>query len=308
MKKILITGSNGLLGNSLKKILGDSHVYHERLHADLTKFEETNNYITHCVKNMGVDTIINCAAKVGGVLVNSKNNHSFFLDNFNINNNVITSALNLEVKNFVNLSSTCVFPSEKIKYPLTAEQIDLGPPHNSNFGYAYAKRLSTYTTSTINKTFGWNWITVIPTNVYGINDNFNLEDSHVIPGLIHRAYLSSKTNSDFLVWGNGEPLRQFIHVDDLSKNILWALENWNSEIPFMCVNPKEYKILQIVDFICKKYKIDKNRIKFDNTKPNGQHRKPAITNIPEKYEFVDFDHGISEVIDWFIENYDAARK
>jgi GDP-L-fucose synthase len=308
MKKILITGSNGLLGNSLKGLLGDNHMYHERHHADLTKFEETNNYITHCVKNMGVDTIINCAAKVGGVLANSKNNHSFFLDNFNINTNVITSALNLEVKNFVNLSSTCVFPSEKIKYPLTAEQIDLGPPHNSNFGYAYSKRLSTYTTSTINKTFGWNWITVVPTNVYGINDNFNLENSHVIPGLIHKAYVSYMNNEKFIVWGDGSPLRQFIYVDDLSHNIMWALENWKSSESFMCVNPKEYKIKEIVDFICKKFNINYEMVVFDTSKPNGQNRKPSITNIPKNYVFKDIENGLSIVIDWFIENYGEIRK
>ncbi len=308
MNKILVLGSEGLVGKSLKKLLGENHIYHTRKDSNLCDYLETERFLTNCVTKFGIDTIINCAAKVGGVLVNSQNNHNFFMDNYNINTNVMTICLSLGIKNYVNISSTCIFPNENISYPLTPEQLDLGSPHSSNYGYSYAKRLSTYQTSIIKKVYNYNWITVIPTNIYGVYDNFNLESSHVIPGLIHRAYLSSKTNSDFLVWGNGEPLRQFIHVDDLSKNILWALENWNSEIPFMCVNPKEYKISQIVDFICKKYKIDKNRIKFDNTKPNGQHRKPAITNIPEEYEFVDFEYGISEVIDWFIENYDAARK
>ena len=144
--KVLVTGSNGLVGSALKKILGDEHVYHVRKDVDLFDAKKTKDYFEYHVKNSGVDTIIHCAAKVGGVGANSSNNHGFFLENYLINKNVLQSAFELEVPNFVNLLSTCVFPDTNIVYPLTSDQIDNGRPHPSNEGYSYAKRLSGYET------------------------------------------------------------------------------------------------------------------------------------------------------------------
>ena len=195
MRKYLITGSNGLVGSSLKNILGDGHVYHTKDEVDLTDSKKTSDYITYHVKNNGVNTIINCSAKVGGVQANMKNNKGFFIENFMINNNVIEASFKNEIPNFVNLLSTCIFPNENITFPLTPNQIDNGVPHFSNHGYAYAKRIAGYQTNVIKKVLNANWISVIPTNVYGINDNFHLEEGHMIPGMIHRAYLS-KLNSE----------------------------------------------------------------------------------------------------------------
>jgi GDP-L-fucose synthase len=124
MRKYLITGSNGLVGSSLQKILGNNHVYHTKDEVDLTDSKKTLDYITYHVKNNGVDTIINCSAKVGGVQANMKNNKGFFIENFMINNNVIESSFKNEIPNFVNLLSTCIFPDKNITFPLTPNQID----------------------------------------------------------------------------------------------------------------------------------------------------------------------------------------
>jgi hypothetical protein len=127
MRKYLITGSNGLVGSSLKKILGDGHVYHTKDEVDLTDSKKTLDYITYHVKNNGVDSIINCSAKVGGVQANMKNNKGFFIENFMINNNVIESSFKNEIPNFVNLLSTCIFPDKNITFPLTPNQIEPTP-------------------------------------------------------------------------------------------------------------------------------------------------------------------------------------
>ena len=306
--KVLVTGSNGLVGTALKELLGDGHIYHTRKDVDLLDEKLTNEYVKHHVKNSKVDTIIHCAAKVGGVQANSANNELFFIENYKINNNVINSAFENKIKNFVNLSSTCIFPNSKITYPLTADQIDIAPPHPSNYGYSYAKRLSGYQTKIIRQLTGNNWITVVPTNVYGPQDNFHLENSHMIPGIIHRAYNCKQNNENFVVWGDGSPLRQFIHSKDLAKNILWAIDNWNSEIPFMAVNNNEYSVMDIVNIVTKKFGINKNNIIFDETKPRGQFKKPAKSDIPKNFKYINLNEGLNKTIDWFISNYKTLRK
>ena len=306
--KVLVTGSNGLVGNALRELLGENHVYHTRKDADLTDEKSTNEYITYHVKNSGVDTIIHCAAMVGGVQANSTNNETFFIENYKINNNVITSSFENGIKNFVNLSSTCIFPDTNITYPLTADQIDIAPPHPSNHGYSYAKRLSGYQTKIIRQLTGNNWITIVPTNVYGPHDNFHPDHSHMIPGIIHRAYNCKENNEDFVVWGDGSPLRQFIHSKDLAKIILWSIDNWNSDVPFMAVNDNEHSVMDIVKIVVKKFGIKDDKLLFDETKPRGQFRKPAKSDIPKDYEYVNIEQGITETIDWFIKNYKTLRK
>lgn len=306
--KVLVTGSNGLLGTALKELLGEGHIYHTRKDADLTNEKSTKDYITHHIKNSGVDTIIHCAAMVGGVQANSNNNETFFIENYKINNNVINSAFENGVKNFVNLSSTCIFPDFNITYPLTADQIDIAPPHPSNHGYSYAKRLSGYQTKIIRQLTGNNWITIVPTNVYGPNDNFHPDHSHMIPGIIHRAYNCKQNNEDFVIWGDGSPLRQFIHSKDLAKVILWAIDNWNSDVPFMAVNDNEHSVMDIVKIVAKKFDIQDDNLIFDETKPRGQFRKPAKSDIPKDYQYINLEQGITETIEWFINNYNTLRK
>jgi GDP-L-fucose synthase len=306
--KVLVTGSNGLLGTALKKLLGEGHIYHTRRDADLTNEIITKEYITYHVKNSDVDTIIHCAAMVGGVQANSINNETFFIENYKINNNVINSAFINGVKNFVNLSSTCIFPDSNITYPLTADQIDIAPPHPSNHGYSYAKRLSGYQTKIIRQLTGNNWITIVPTNVYGPNDNFHPDHSHMIPGIIHRAYNCKQNNEDFVIWGDGSPLRQFIHSKDLAKVILWAIDNWNSDVPFMAVNDNEHSVMDIVKIVAKKFGIQNDNLIFDETKPRGQFRKPAKSDIPKDYQYINLEKGITETIEWFINNYKTLRK
>jgi GDP-L-fucose synthase len=308
MKKYLITGSEGLVGSALKKLLGDGHVYHTRKDVELTDREKTLDYINYHVKHNGVDTIINCAAKVGGVQANMRNNKKFFIDNFVLNNNVIEASFRNEIPNFVNILSTCIFPDKNITYPLTANQIDLGPPHHSNHGYAYAKRLAGYEMNIVKQVLNTNWVSVVPTNVYGPHDNFHLEDGHMIPAMIHRAFLSDKNNEKMVVWGDGSPLRQVIYSEDLAKLIIWSLNNWKHDEPFMAINPNEITILEIAKEICKNFNIHEEDLMFDDTKPKGQHRKPAVSDAISEFEFTPLSDGIKNSVEWFLTNYPNIRK
>lgn len=307
MMKTLVTGSNGLLGSALKKEFGDKGDYYSgKKDCNLLIKEGVNN--AFLVNHDDWNTIIHCAAKVGGVKVNMENNELFFEENYLINKNVLEAAYKYKIPNLVSILSTCVFPDKEVSYPLTAEQIESGAPHPSNYGYSYAKRLLGYETAMYRKLTGLNWISVIPTNVYGESDNFNLNDSHLIPGLIHKAYLAKKDNTDFIVWGDGTPLRQFIYSEDLAKLILWALDNWKSDIPFMVVNPLEYSVKDIALIIAKHLDISEERIKFDVTKPSGQFKKTASTDAPVDFKFTPIEDGIKKTINWFVSNYGTARK
>ena len=310
MNNIIITGSRGLLGNALKKSIDDknsTYTGHIRNLCDLTDNDQTNKYVS-TIKDVKpqTDTLIHCAAKVGGVLANMNDNDGFFKENVSINNNVLQSALDNNIENFVSILSTCIFPNDNVTYPLTANQLDNGAPHNSNPGYSYAKRLLYYQTKMYRNYTGKNWISVIPTNIYGENDNFNLESSHLIPALIRKAYESSLDGSDFVVWGDGTPLRQFIYSKDLSEQILWAIENWDSDEPFMAINEAEYAISEIANIIADRFGL-LDRIIFDKTKPNGQHRKPAKSDVVG-YNFTGLEEGLNKTIDWFITNYKTIRK
>ena len=305
--KVLVTGSNGLLGQALRKVLGNGHVYHTRKDVDLTNYEETFKFFEDKILNEGVNTVIHTAAKVGGVNSNMNNNQSFFKDNYVINSNVIKVCSILKVENFVNILSTCIFPHENITYPLTSEQIDNGVPHPSNYGYSYAKRLSGYETQIFRNVLNKNWYSVVPTNLYGPYDNFNLEDSHLIPGMIHRAYLAKKNNEKFVIWGDGSPLRQFVYSEDMARLIVWSLDNWNSEKHCMMIDETEVSVMDVARIISKKFGFNENDLIFDETKPKGQFRKPAASDIKD-FKFKLIGDGINETIDWFIKNYENIRK
>lgn len=305
----IITGSNGLLGSAVKKAIstmGNKSINHTRTDCDLLDSGATSDYFNEVFEEKNPDTLIHCAAKVGGVGANMEHNVIFFKDNLQINKNILTNSYKHNIKNFVSVLSTCVFPDD-IEYPLTSDKIDDGRPHISNHGYAYSKRLLRYETDIYRNMNGGNWISIIPTNLYGPNDNFNLEDSHLIPALIRKAHECSNDGSDFMVWGDGTPLRQFVYSEDLGDIILWAIENWTSDKPLMCVNEKEYSIEEVVMIIAKRFNIPPNRIKFDMGKPNGQYRKTANSDVPN-WDFTSLEDGINLTIDWYLGNLDEIRK
>jgi GDP-L-fucose synthase len=309
MKNILVTGANGMLGSALQKeitSIGKNVLPHTRKISDLGVYDSDNNLEKYIMDNQ-VDSIIHCAAKVGGVMANMNSNSDFFRENVAINNEILETSLKYGVSNLVSILSTCIFPNENITYPLTADQLDNGKPHDSNSGYSYAKRLLYYQTKMYREFTGNNWISIVPTNLYGENDNYHLQNSHLIPALIRKAYEASLSGDKFMVWGDGTPLRQFLYSEDLSKVILYAIENWKSDKPFMAVNPIEYSIKDVATIIADRFDL-LDRIEYQTDKPSGQFRKPASTDIPSDFEFTSLETGLNKSIDWFIANYDTCRK
>jgi GDP-L-fucose synthase len=300
MSKLLITGGHGLVGSS---ITADVKIGRE---FDLTNFDETQKMF----ENHKPTHVIHCAGKVGGVGGNMNHKGEYFYDNIMINTNVIESARRNGVKKLVSFLSTCVFP-DNVEYPLTEEKIHLGEPHNSNYPYAYAKRMADVQIRAYREQYGLNYVSVIPTNIYGPNDNFSLTHGHVMPMLIHKLYLAQKNNTDFTVWGSGNPLREFIFSKDVAKLSEWAVNHYDESEPIIFSTSEEISIKDLVDLLVKEFNF-KGKVTFDSSKPDGQFRKPSDNSKLKSYlpdfQFTPIEEGIKETVNWFITNYENARK
>jgi GDP-L-fucose synthase len=311
MGRLLVTGQSGLVGSQFN---GDLISLSSKV-CDLRDPKSVNNIFSFYTdkeiqKEFAVDRVIHCAAKVGGLGSNMSKKGEYFYDNVMINTNVIESCRKYGINKMVSFLSTCIFP-DNIEYPLSESKIHLGPPHFSNDAYAYAKRMADIQIRAYREQYGLNYVSVIPTNIYGINDNFSLTDGHVIPMLIHKMYLAQRDKTDFVVWGSGKPLREFIYSKDVAKLTEWVLENYNESEPIILSTSEEISISDVVDLLIKEFNF-KGRVVFDSSKSDGQFRKPSdnskIKNYLPNFNFTPIDIGLKETITWFINNYEKVRK
>ena len=208
-EKILVTGGSGMIGYALKwgYAYGNSipnATFISSKDYDLTSATAANKMLV----DHKPDYIIHLAAKVGGIKANMDNLGDFYRENILINTHVLESARQHKIKKVVSILSTCIYPND-ISYPLTEEQIHMGPPHPSNYAYAYAKRMLDIQSRSYRDQYGCNFITAVANNLFGENDNFDLENSHVIPAMIRKIYEAKLTNKSVTFWGDGSPLREF---------------------------------------------------------------------------------------------------
>ncbi len=308
--KVLITGGSGLVGSAIKSISSLypdlQFIFLSSKDCDLTNWEQTNQYFN----SVKPDYVIHLAANVGGLFKNMKYKVDMLESNLTINSNVLKASHNVQVKKLVACLSTCIFP-DKTTYPINESMLHLGPPHFSNDAYAYAKRILEVQCKAYREQYGDNFVCVIPTNIYGLFDNFNLDDGHVIPALIHKCYLAKQSNSKFVIAGTGQPLRQFIYSEDLAKLIIWVLTDYNDSNPIILSvsESEEISIKDVVDIICKEFEYW--NVEWDNSKPDGQFKKTADNNkliSMNDFKFTDINVGLNKTIKWFIENYNIARK
>jgi GDP-L-fucose synthase len=298
--KILVTGGKGLVGSAIDADIKLGREF------DLTSPGET----LKAFRGHKPTHVIHCAGKVGGLGGNMKYKGEYLYDNVMINTNVIESARLAGVTNLVSFLSTCVFP-DKVNYPLTEDQVYNGFPHSSNYPYAYAKRLADIQIRAYREQYGLKYTSVIPTNIYGPNDNFSLEHGHVVPMLLHKMYLAIQNKTDFKVWGTGKPLREFIYSKDVAELAKWAVENYDEEEPIIFTTSEEISIKDLVGLIAEEFNY-KGNIIFETDKPDGQFRKPSSNEKLKRYlpdfKYTPIEQGIRQTVNWFINNYDNARK
>ena len=225
--------------------------------------------------------------------------------NLLINFNVIKCAHDFQVKKMVACLSTCIFPNE-ISYPIDETMLHNGAPHHSNDAYAYAKRMIEIHCRAYRENYGDNFICVTPTNIYGPNDNFDLENGHVLPSLIHKCFLAKQQNTNFIIRGTGRPLRQFIYSEDLANLIMIILEKSNDENTIISVPENEEKSIEHISRLIAKSFDYENKIKFDKNFSDGQYKKTVsiqkLQNLVENYKFTSLEDGIQKTVEWFIEH------
>lgn len=305
--KILVTGGTGMLGSSFNNLnTTDNIILVGSKDANLCKGGE----FTRLLSKFSPDGIIHLAAKVGGVKGNMDYVADFYSQNILINHNVLNESHEFGIKKVISLLSTCIYPN-KVIFPLTENQIHNGEPHSSNFGYAYAKRMLDIHSKALNIQYKTNYVCAIPNNLYGPNDNFDIENGHVIPSIIRKIYEAKQKNIDVELWGNGKPLREFTYSKDIAKILLYLIKNYDYDYPINIGNTNEISIEDVANKI--KSLLDfKGKIVWNTNMPSGQYRKPSSNkNLLElgwkKEDYTPLDIGLKLTIDWFLKNYPNIR-
>ena len=302
--KVLIFGSNGLVGKSLNNVLDKNKeitiIPSTRDDTNLFSYEETSNKIN--VTNP--DVIINAAARVGGIFANNSKRTEFILENLKININILESIIDKPNIKVINLGSSCIYPLNA-KNPIKESSFMDGQLEPTNSPYAMAKLTSIELGRSIATQHGHKIINLMPTNLYGPNDFFDYKDSHVIPGLISRMH-EAKINDQkqFNVWGDGSPLREFLYVDDLSEAILFIIEN-DIDIDLLNIGSGVEISISNLSSLIKDIIEFKGVIHFDTTMPNGNPRKLLDSSKINDLGWTSktsLEEGISKTYKWYLEN------
>jgi len=271
-KNILLFGSNGLVGSSVKKLFeADKNVNliaATRNEADLFDFESTKNII----KNSNPEIIINSAAKVGGIYANNKYRTEFLLNNLKININILEACIGFPNIKIINLGSSCIYPLDAPN-PIKETSFLDGKLEETNSPYAIAKITAIELGKSLNLQFGHKVVNLMPTNLYGPRDNFSDLNSHVIPGLLQRIHnAKSKNENSVDIWGSGSPLREFMYVEDLADAIRYVISN-NIDHELLNVGSgEEISIKNLAELISEIVGFNGNLI-FDSSMPDGNPRK-----------------------------------
>jgi GDP-L-fucose synthase len=300
---ILIAGSNGLVGSAILNELissGQDAVGLTRSNVNLLNRNEVFSYI----QDLKPSAIIDAAAKVGGIGANDKYPVDFLTENLQIQSNLMDAAHNANVEKFVFLGSSCIYPRE-CPQPIKEEYLLTGPLESTNSAYALAKISGLELIKSYRKQYGKKWITVVPTNFYGPRDNFDLQNSHVLPALIRKFLEAINSCANYVeLWGTGSAVREFLYVEDLAKAAVFCLENYDSSEHInigtglgITIKGVSVKISEILGF--------QGEIKWDSSKPDGMPVKVLdVSKINQLGWFAqtDLEVGIKKTLDWYKAN------
>lgn len=329
--KILVTGGTGLVGSHIQKLVetnedsNSNNIYkdYEFIFVSSADCDLKDRYkVTQLFKKHKPNSVIHLAARVGGLYRNLSENLQMFSDNIKINENVLEACNFFNIYKAIFCLSSCIFPANPSKFPMDETMVHESPPHYSNEGYAYSKRMLELQCRNYNKQYGRNYICVVPVNLYGEYDNFTLNQSHVIPELIHRLYNYKKNKTlvnneeKFQAYGTGKPLRQFLYAGDFAKMILNVLFHYKpghmNVKPIICCND-EISIKELVYKIAYIMQINLYDIEFNSEKKIDGCMRKTVTNAYFNSQFPKFNYtslyeGLEKTINWFAENYKNVRK
>jgi GDP-L-fucose synthase len=308
--KIYIAGHNGMVGSAIARVLNASGytniIGKSSKELDLKNQTAVFNYI----QTEKPEIIIDAAAKVGGILANNNYPYQFLMDNMLIQNNLISASHELNCKKFIFLGSSCIYP-KLAPQPLQEDCLLTSSLESTNEWYAIAKISGVKLCEAIRKQFNKDFVSLMPTNLYGPFDNFDLETSHVLPAMIrkfHDAKLNN--NSDVTLWGSGTPMREFLHVNDMAKAVLFALENKLPDNLYNVGTGIDLTIKELAEIIQKAVGHN-GKIIWDSSKPDGTPRKlmdiTKMHNLGWKHQ-INLKEGIEQTYQWFLENVNNVKE
>lgn len=303
--KIFVTGHKGLVGSSILRLLKKKNykkiIVIDKKKLDLRDQKKVNSFFS---KNKNIKAVIHTAAKVGGINANATKGGEFIYDNLNIQNNIIHGSHSNGIKNLIFLGSSCIYP-KLCKQPIKESYLLTGSLEETNEAYAIAKIAGIKLCENYNKQYNTNFKCLMPCNLYGPNDNFDLMHSHFYPALLHKIYNSkTKKNKKLILWGKRNTKRELMHVDDLANACIYFLNKKTKETLINIGSAREMTIEAYAKFIMKKLNVSL-QIYFDTSKPSGTPRKIVDISIAKKYGWrpqISLDTGFESIYSSFL-NY-----
>ena len=308
--KIYIAGHHGMVGSAVWRLL-KSKGYNNLLGKSSKELNLRNQAaVDNFYKIEKPDIVIDAAAKVGGILANNDYPYAFLMENMQIQNNLIDGAFRIGVKKFIFLGSSCIYP-KLAPQPLKEEYLLTDSLEPTNEWYALAKISGVKACESIRRQFSRDYVSLMPTNLYGYNDNFDLQSSHVLPAMIrkfHEAKLHK--HRDVILWGSGTPMREFLFVDDLADAVVFTLENKMKENLYNVGTGKDITIKRLAKII-QKITGHRGHIIWDSNKPDGTPRKlmdvSKMNALGWQYS-TELEDGIQKTYNWFLRNIDNIKE
>lgn len=308
--KIYIAGHNGMVGSAIWRAL-EAAGFHNligRTSKELDLRNQKDVQAFYATENPEV--VIDAAARVGGILANNNFPYQFLMENMQIQNNLIDGAYKAGIQKFIFLGSSCIYPKLATQ-PLKEDYLLTDSLEPTNEWYAIAKISGVKTCEALRKQFGLDYVSLMPTNLYGKHDNFDLQSSHVLPAMIrkfHEAKLNG--NSAVQLWGSGTPMREFLYVDDLAAAVLFALENKLPDYLYNVGTGTDVTIKELAQTI-QKVVGHEGAMNWDATKPDGTPRKlldvSKLNGLGWKAQ-VELEEGIKQTYDWFLQNQENFKE
>ena len=302
--KIYVAGHRGLVGSAIIRALQkagyNNLVYRTHAELDLTEQQKVRDFFAQ----EKPDYVFMAAAKVGGIHANNTYRADFIYENLMVQSNVIDAARHNKTQRLLFLGSSCIYPRD-CEQPMREEYLLTGTLEKTNEPYAIAKIAGIKQCEAYNSQFGTDFVSVMPTNLYGQNDNFDLETSHVLPALLRKVHEAKLSKSPYVtIWGTGTPLREFLHVDDMASACIFVMNKTDFNSIVNIGSGQEVSIRELAELICEVVGYD-GRIVFDSSKPDGTPRKLLDTSRLTQLGWqaqITLKAGLKQTYDWFIEN------
>ena len=308
--KIYIAGHRGMVGSAIWRTL-EAKGYTNLLGVTSSELDLRNQpAVLEFISKEKPAVIIDAAARVGGILANNNYPYQFIMENMQIQNNLIDSALQTGIEKFIFLGSSCIYP-KLAPQPLKEEYLLTGDLEPTNEWYAIAKITGVKACQVIRKQFGKDYVSLMPTNLYGTHDNFDLNTSHVLPAMMRKFHEAKENNNaPVTLWGSGTPMREFLFVDDMATAVVFALENKLPDYLYNIGTGEDLTIKALAETI-QKITGHQGKIVWDSTKPDGTPRK--LMDISKMHALgwkhqVQLEAGIQKTYDWFLENKDRFKE